>query len=222
MWFLQPGISMLDVLMRIFATLVIIFLVMPLHEYAHGWVAKKLGDRTAELSGHMTLNPMSHFDPLGAFSVLVFDIGWAKSIPIDSKNFKHPRRDLALTALAGPLTHVIAAILGTVLLNSTAFLTGISFIEPIQKFLSYYIIINISLAGFNFLPIPPFDGYKILECLIPNKYLLKYYRYYPLILLFLLGLMLFGFFEIPLMFIRQSLYGFVMKLGNLPFMVFMK
>ncbi len=222
MWFLQPGISMLDVLMRIFATLVIIFLVMPLHEYAHGWVAKKLGDRTAELSGHMTLNPMSHFDPLGAFSVLVFDIGWAKSVPIDSKNFKHPRRDLALTALAGPLTHVIAAILGTVLLNSTAFLAGISFIGPIQKFLSYYIIINISLAGFNFLPIPPFDGYKILECLIPNKYLLKYYRYYPLILLFLLGLMLFGFFEIPLMFIRQSLYGFVMKLGNLPFMVFMK
>lgn len=222
MWFLQPGISMLDVLMRIFATLVIIFLVMPLHEYAHGWVAKKLGDKTADFAGRLTLNPMSHFDPLGAFSILVFDIGWAKSVPIDPKNFKHPRRDLALTALAGPLINIIAAIVGTVFLNSTAFIQSNSFIGPIQKFLSYYIIINISLAGFNFLPIPPFDGYKILECLIPNKYLIKYYRYYPLILLLLLGLMLFGFFEIPLMFIRRGIYNFVMQLGNLPFTVFMR
>ena len=220
MWFLQPGLTMVDVLMRILATLVVIFLIMPLREFAQGFVAYKLGDKTAKYSGRLTLNPISHFDPLGAFSLLIFDIGWAKPIPIDSSNFKNRRRDLALTALVGPLSNILAAIVGTFLLNSTIFFTYISFITIIQKFLSYYIIINISLAVFNFLPVPPLDGYKILECLIPNKYLVKYYQYYPIILLILLGLMLFGFFEIPMAFIRQTIYGLVMKLGSLPFTVF--
>lgn len=221
MWFLQPGITMTDVLMRIFATLAVIFLTMPLHEYAHGLVAYKLGDKTAKYSGRLTLNPMSHFDPLGAFSILVFDIGWAKPVPIDVKNFKHPKRDMALVALAGPLSNVIAAVLGTVILNATAFLPNVDIIIPIQKFFSYYIIINISLVVFNFLPVPPLDGYKVLECLIPYKYLAKYYSYYPLILLFILGLMLFGFFEIPLMIIRKGIYSLVIKLGGLPFAAFM-
>ena len=220
MWFLQPGLTMADVLMRILATLVVIFLIMPLHEFAHGFVAYKLGDKTAKYSGRLTLNPISHFDPLGAFSLLIFDIGWAKPVPIDSSNFKNRRRDLALTALVGPLSNILAAIVGTFLLNSTIFFPYINFINLIQKFLSYYIIINISLAVFNFLPVPPLDGYKILECLIPNKYLVKYYQYYPIILLILLGLMLFGFFEIPMAFIRQTIYGLVMKLGSLPFTVF--
>lgn len=219
MWFLQPGITMSDVLMRIFAALVIIFLIMPLHEFFHGWVAYKLGDNSVKYSGRLTLDPLAHFDSLGAFSILVFDFGWAKPIPIDPRNFKNPRRDMAITAFAGPLSNVIAAIVGAIILNGTMFTTG-SVINLLQKFLSYYIIINISIAAFNFLPIPPLDGYKILECLIPNKYLLKYYRYYPVILLSLLGLMLFGFFDIPLMFIRQGIYNLVIKLGSLPFMAF--
>lgn len=221
MWFLQPGITMLDVLMRIFAALVIIFLILPIHEYSHGFIAYKLGDRTAKYSGRLTINPLSHFDPLGAFSILIFDIGWAKPIPIDSRNFKNPRRDVAITALAGPLSNILAAVIGAFILNATLLLSQTNqtiFVYAFQKFLSYYVIINISIAAFNFLPIPPLDGYKILECLIPNKYIVKYYSYYPLILIMLLGLMLFGFFDIPMMLIRSSIYSLVIKIGSLPFM----
>lgn len=221
MWFLQPGITILDVLMRIFAALVIIFLILPIHEYAHGWVAYKLGDKTAKYNSRLTINPLAHFDPLGAFSILVFDIGWAKPIPIDPRNFKKPKRDMAITAAAGPLSNVLAAIIGAFILNAIVFLSPNSqeiLLVAIQKFLSYYVIINISITAFNFLPIPPLDGYKVLECLIPDKYIAKYYRYYPAILITLLGFMLFGFFDIPMMFIRSSIYNIVVKIGNLPFM----
>lgn len=219
MWFLQPGITVSDVIMRILAALVIIFLIMPLHEFSHGFVAYKLGDKSVKYSGRLTLNPMVHFDPLGAFSVLVFDIGWSKPMPIDPKGFRCPKRDIALTALAGPLSNVVAAVVGAVLLNGTAFLTGVA-VGLFQKFLSYYVLINISLAAFNFIPVPPLDGYKILECLIPDKYLFNYYKYYPVILLSLMGLMLFGFFDIPLMFIRKTIYTLVIQMGSLPFLAF--
>lgn len=219
MWFLQPGITISDVLMRILASLVIILLIMPIHEFSHGFIAYKLGDKTAKHSGRLTLNPLSHFDTLGAISILIFDIGWAKPVPVNARNFKNPRRDMAITALFGPLSNIIAAILGAVILNGiTLFMPQtLGMTTAISKFLSYYTIINISLAAFNFLPIPPLDGYKILECSIPQKYLTKYYQYYPMILIILLGLMLFGFFDIPLLFIRVSIYNVVMKLGSLPF-----
>lgn len=221
MWFLQPGITMLDVVMRILAALSIIFLILPIHEYAHGIVAYKLGDKTAKSSGLLTLNPLLHFDPLGAFSVIFFDIGWAKPIPIDPRNFKKPKRDMALVALAGPLSNIISAIAGALLLNLIVVFSGgspVGFVSAIQKFLSYYIIINISITAFNFLPIPSLDGYKVIECLIPDKYLFKYYRYYPVILFAILGLILLGFFDPIIMFIRVVVYSFVIKIGSLPFM----
>lgn len=219
MWFLQPGIGMADVITRILAALAVVFLSLPLHEYIQGLLACKLGDETAKDSGFLTLNPLVHFDPLGAFSILVFDIGWAKKIPMNPQNFEKPKRDTILVALFGPLSHMTSALFGTIVLNSFAFMPDFSLLSLFQKFLSYFILINISLCVFNFLPIPPLDGYRVLESLIPDKYLLKYYLYYPFILITLLILMLFGFFDIPLMFIRSTVFRIVIKLGSLPFML---
>ena len=107
MWFLQSTLTFREVLMRLLASVVIIFTVLPLHEYAHGWVAYKLGDNTAKYSGRLTLNPIEHIDPLGALGILLFGFGWAKPVPIDSRNFKNPKSGMALTALAGPASNII-------------------------------------------------------------------------------------------------------------------
>jgi len=93
MWFLQPGITFEDLIIRMLVTLVVIFVSLPLHEFAHAWTAYKLGDDTAKNLGRLTINPLAHFSTLGAVCLLLFDFGWANPVPIDTRNFKHPKRD---------------------------------------------------------------------------------------------------------------------------------
>ncbi len=220
MWFLQSGLSLYDVLARILAVIIIVFFVLPIHEYAHALVAYKLGDKSIKYSGRMTLNPLAHLDLLGALSILLFSFGWANPVPVDSSYFKNPKRDLALTALAGPVSNLIAAILGGFALNLIIF-TNASFmgnsVNWIYSFLSYFIIINISLAAFNLVPVPPLDGSKILEAFIPNKYLSIYYENYQKITLIMLILLLFGVFNTPITFIQGVLYKMVLTITSFPF-----
>lgn len=223
MWFLDPLLSISDVVARIMAVLIIIFLILPLHECAHGWVACKLGDDTAKFSGRMTLNPLVHFDPLGALSMLLFNFGWAKPVPVDPRNFKNPRRDSAITALAGPVSNLLAAIVGGFIYHILFFifpLTANSTTYWIGVFLSYYIIINIGLAVFNLIPIPPLDGSKILALFIPYKLLNKYYSKQYLFSLIMLLLLFLGFFSKPLSFMQNFLFNLIIRITYIPFSIF--
>jgi Zn-dependent protease len=137
------------------------------HEYAHGWAAFKLGDPTAKAAGRLTLNPLKHIDPVGAISMILFRFGWSKPVPINEYNFEKREIGTALTALAGPLSNMLLALLGG-LLNWIIKPDGILFV-----ILFVFVSINISLAVFNLLPIPPLDGHKIARALLPKK--IRYY-----------------------------------------------
>ncbi len=167
--------NIMTVIMYILSTLLTIFLVLPLHECAHGFVASKLGDNTAKREGRLTLNPMKHIDYVGAALLLLIGFGWAKPVPVNPRNFKNPKAGMALSALAGPVSNLLAAIAAGLLRNGLAALCA-NGILPLNTFMAYVFVffqflisINIGLAVFNFIPIPPLDGSKILMAFLPDK-----------------------------------------------------
>lgn len=141
--------------MTIFS-LVAILLAVSVHEASHAWMANRLGDPTARLSGRLTLNPLAHLDVLGTLSLMFFGFGWGKPVPVDSYNLRYPRRDSALISLAGPLSNVVFAVIISVPLR----LFPIPY--PLIPLVYSLIMINLSLALFNFLPLGPLDGAKIV------------------------------------------------------------
>jgi Zn-dependent protease len=180
MWFLQNGMTIEVVLMTILALLVTIFVILPIHEWAHGFIAYKLGDKTAKYNGRLTLNPLKHIDPLGAASMILFRFGWAKPVPVDARNFKNRKVGMALTALAGPLSNLIVAVVSALTLNGLFNFYDVipeDLFVYIVAFLSTFIHLNVSLAVFNLLPLPPLDGSRILGAFLPYKLLYKYYQY---------------------------------------------
>ena len=157
---------------------------LTIHEFAHGYVAYKLGDDTAKSLGRLSLNPIKHLDPFGALCMVLFHFGWAKPVPINPRNFKNPRRGFAITACAGPLTNIIVGFF-------TAFLyllclynikeTDSLFLNNLQVnttlFLMYFFSINIGLGIFNLIPVPPFDGSRILNVILPQRLYFKVMKY---------------------------------------------
>lgn len=180
---------------------------LTVHEVAHGWMAFKLGDPTARNLGRLTLNPLKHIDPLGTICMIFFHFGWAKPVPINSRYFKKPRRDMALTAAAGPVSNFIMAFIGILLRQIliaifSAFPASSSFAWNIQyaaiMLTEYFHILNLSLGVFNLIPIPPLDGSRIFLTFLPAKYyfgIMKYERYIQLALMLLLWT---GIISLPL------------------------
>jgi Zn-dependent protease len=164
------------------------------HETAHGWIAKKFGDNTASMQGRLTLNPIKHIDFIGTIVIPFltyftgFIFGWAKPVPVDARNFKNPRRDMAIVALAGPASNLLMAVGWALLIYTIGASDGIislALTEAGKK----GIYINLSLAILNLLPIPPLDGSRILTGILPSRLAWQYNqleRYGFIILLVLL------------------------------------
>ena len=188
---IRNGLSM-DLIVNLLARVFIIFCVLPFHEFAHAFVAQKFGDDTARLSGRLTLNPLAHVDPFGALMIIIAGFGYAKPVPVNVGRFKRGKRkqQMALVALAGPVSNIIMAFI------SMMIFVGIHRITNFSSDMAYYLYlfffyacsVNISLAVFNLIPIPPLDGSRILNAVLPDKYYYKLMQYerYIIMLIFVL------------------------------------
>ena len=178
-----------------------ILFAITVHEVAHGWVAKKLGDPTAMMLGRLTLNPIKHIDPIGTIVVPValllmggFIFGWAKPVPVTWENLKNPKRDMALVAIAGPAANLMMAIIWTLVMK-LGFVLGGSF-DTLAWPLIYMggagIAINLILMLLNLLPIPPLDGGRVLAGILPGPWAWKLSRIEPYGLIIMVALLMTG------------------------------
>ena len=196
------GGDMQSCLISIILSLTIILLSLSLHETANGYAAWRLGDPTARNLGRLTLNPIKHLDPIGFLCMVLAGFGWAKPVPVNSRYFKKPRRDMALTSLAGPISNLLLAIVFLLLLRFVGFgvLWTRTYSSEFTARMAYFLVLlfyygvsmNVTLAVFNLLPIPPLDGSRILFLLLPPRLYFKiapYERYIAIgvMLLLLLG-----------------------------------
>lgn len=190
-------------------SVIVFFMAVVIHEFAHGWTAYKLGDPTAKYAGRLTLNPLVHIDPFGTILLPLMLIvmkapiifGWAKPVPINFWNLKHRRRDMALVGLAGPLSNLILAFLASLIVRWG----GVNLL-----ILQLVILLNLALAVFNLIPIPPLDGSRILMGLLPKNFIRLFVsleQYGFIILLILLWLGVFNYIIWPVVAVLARLLG---------------
>ena len=176
-------------LMNIVLSVVPSLLCITFHEVSHGYVAYRLGDTTAKDAGRLTLNPLKHIDPMGLLMMVVFKFGWAKPVPVDMRYFKKPKQGMALTALAGPVSNLLLAVLLLLGARITiAHYVDTAFCSALLNFLARTAYMSVGLGLFNLIPISPLDGSKVLFAFLPDRAYLTLMRYekYGMVLLFLL------------------------------------
>ena len=188
------------------------------HELSHGLIAYRLGDPTAKLNGRLTLNPVAHVDMVGLFLMLVARVGWAKPVPVDMRNFKNPKRGMAITAIAGPVSNLVLAFV------SVAICSGVYWFAPdhpvcayIMLFFTYMAVLSIGMGLFNLIPMPPLDGSKILFSLLPARiyeFILRYERYVIVAVVLMAWT---GFFSGPLWILVRWIMQLLCGITGFPF-----
>lgn len=178
---------------------------IPFHEMAHAWASDRLGDPTAKQCGRLSMNPLRHFDPLGALCMILVGFGWAKPVPVAAvHNFRHPRRDMALSAAAGPAANLLLAYVWMICYKIIYYF-GYAPESLLWQFvvgvLLTMIQVNITLAVFNLLPVPPLDGSRIFNLLLPARWYFRIMKYERYIMLGLFVFLFFGFLDRPLSFL---------------------
>ncbi len=197
---------MLDNIFEIVWSIPAVLIAITFHEYWHGRMAYKLGDPTAAEAGRLTLNPLAHLDPIGTLMLLLFRFGWAKPVPVNFNRLNHPKRDMIYVSLAGPVANVVIAVIFALILRlsyyfigqitiaqgSSFFSISLTVLKGWLIFLQTGVIINLALAIFNLIPVPPLDGSKILLGLLPYPQAYKFAKLEPYGPIFLLILVLSG------------------------------
>ena len=176
---------------------------LTVHELAHGWVAFRLGDPTAKMAGRLTMNPLKHLDPLGVLAFVIMKIGWAKPVPVDPRYFRNPQKDMLLVALAGPGANVLLALASALLARVLVSVPVLPLfvLQPLVGMLVASVWINIMLAVFNIIPIPPLDGSKVLMGVLPPEAARSFARIEP-----------FGFFILLAQFYTGVIGGLILPI----------
>jgi len=170
----------MNTILQLLIQIPILLLTLTIHEFSHGYVAYLFGDDTAKRAGRLTLNPISHIDPIGLLMLFIVHIGWAKPVPVNPYNFVNQKRDMAITAAAGPVSNFVMAIILSVIFNLLKTVnpdllnSGSAIAQFFTSMLVYAILINLALGIFNLIPIPPMDGSKILGGFLSDE---AYHRY---------------------------------------------
>lgn len=206
-------------LLNIVLSVVPSLLCITFHEVSHGYVAYRLGDTTAKDAGRLTLNPLKHIDPMGLLMMVVFKFGWAKPVPVNMMRFRSPKRGMALTALAGPVSNVLLAYVAVLFASASAAVyicSGSKVVYYLWLFFFYLEIMSAGLAVFNLFPIPPLDGSKVLFAVLPDAWYGKLMRYERFGMVLLAVLLLTGVLDTPLSFLRDGLTGALEAIGTWP------
>ena len=195
---------------------IVLMTTIPIHEAAHAYVADRLGDPTARYSGRLTLNPMAHFDLFGSLMLLFTGIGWAKPVPINPNNFKDRKKGMAISAAAGPISNIIVAAISLaiakIILYSSYSLGANMVLSTLFTIFRTMCFINISLAIFNLLPFPPFDGSRIFNCFLSDKWYFKIMEYEQYIFMGLFIVLVTGILDGPLSILTSIVFSALDKL----------
>ena len=227
---LLSGGDIRTALISILLTIPTVLIALSFHEAAHGYAAYKMGDRTAYNLGRVTFNPLKHLDPIGTIFMLVFGYGWATPVPINARNFKNPKKGMALSALAGPLTNLMLGTLGVLLSVLTIFVANTqsvrtamynnemvyNIVQISYTFFYYFGYLNLLYTVFNMIPIPPFDGSRVISLFLPTKTYFKIMQYerYSLVAVLVLSLLCSRLFNFsPFSWLAGELYDLI----SLPF-----